>query len=122
MEEKCMYFLLITNLIMPFVLILVGYTLKKHPVSDMKSGNGYNTPISRKTQTHWDYAQSIAPDIFISIGKTLGIIEIVVSIVMFLFHVSIHITLSVGCFVGLGFLLFGFYKTDLEIEKKFINK
>lgn len=68
-----MYGLLLLNLIVPYVMILVGHIFKKHPVSDMKSQNGYNTPTSRKSQAHWDYAQSIAPDIFISIGKILGI-------------------------------------------------
>ena len=64
-----MYSLLLLNLIMPFVMIFVGFILKKHPVTDIKSGNGYNTPTSRKSQGHWDYAQSIAPDIFISFGN-----------------------------------------------------
>lgn len=93
---------------------------QKCPVSDMKSGNGYSTPTSRKSQAHWNYAQSIAPDIFISLGKILGIIEIIFSVVMFLFHVSSDITLVIGSCVGVGFLLFAFYKTDSEIEK-FMN-
>ena len=63
-----MYGLLILNFVIPFVMIFVGYILKKHPVKDMNSGNGYNTPSSRKSQEHWDYAQSIAPNIFIGIG------------------------------------------------------
>ena len=85
-----MPFLLFLNLIVPYVMILTGSILKKHPVSDMKSQNGYNTPTSRKSQAHWDYAQSIAPDIFISLGKILGIIEIILSVMMFLFHTSIY--------------------------------
>ena len=44
--EKTMYSLLLLNLIIPFVMILVGWILKKHPVMDMKSHNGYNTPAS----------------------------------------------------------------------------
>ena len=32
-----------------------------------------------------------ASDIFIFIGKTLGLIEIALSAVMFLFHASIHV-------------------------------
>ena len=114
-----MYYLLLLNLIIPFVMILVGYILKKHPVSDMKSNNGYNTPTSRKSQAHWDYAQSIAPDIFILFGKVLGVIEIILSVVMFFVHTSIHVALGVGYCLGFGFLFFGFYKTDSEIEKKF---
>ena len=72
-----MYGLIALNFIIPFVMVFVGYILKKHPVKDMTSGNGYNTPTSRKSQEHWDYAQSIAPNIFIGIGKTLGLVEIV---------------------------------------------
>ena len=67
--------LLLLNFIVPFVMILVGDILKKHPAADMKSNNGYNTPTSRKSQEHWDYAQRIAPGNFISFGKALGIIE-----------------------------------------------
>ncbi|GFI42686.1 hypothetical protein IMSAGC018_00349 [Lachnospiraceae bacterium] len=114
-----MPFLLVLNLIVPYVMILVGSILKKHPVSDMKLQNGYNTPTSRKSQAHWDYAQSIAPNIFIALGKILGVIEIMISILMFLFHISSQAAVSVGECVGIGFLLYGFYKTDSEIEKKF---
>ena len=64
-----MYSLLLLNLIIPFVMILVGDILKRHPVTDIKSGNGYNTPTSRKSQEHWNYAQSIAPNNFISLGR-----------------------------------------------------
>ena len=52
--------ILVLNFIMPFVILLVGSMFKKHPVSDMSSQNGYNTPASRKSQAHWDYAQEIA--------------------------------------------------------------
>lgn len=114
-----MYSLLVLNLIMPFVMILVGQIFKKHPASDMDPNNGYNTPTSRKTRERWDYAQSIAPDIFISFGKALGLTEIVLSVAMYLFHISIHEILCVGVFIGLGFLFWAFYKTDLKIEKKF---
>lgn len=116
-----MIFLLLLNLIVPFVMILVGYILKRCPVSDMKSGNGYNTPTSRKSQAHWNYAQSIAPDIFIFLGKILGIIEIIFSVVMFLFHASTDIALIIGSCVGVVFLLFAFYETDSEIEKFIAN-
>lgn len=37
-----MYWLLVLNLIIPFVMIIVGDILKKHPVENMKSNNGYN--------------------------------------------------------------------------------
>ena len=107
--------LLLLNLIIPFVMILVGGIFKKHPVTDIKSNN---TPTSRKSQEHWDYAQRIAPGNFIFFGKALVIIEIMLSVGMFLLHIPIDATLIVGTCVGLGFLLLGFYKTDAEIEEK----
>ena len=116
-----MYFLLLLNLIVPFVMILVRDILKKHPVSDMSKHNGYNTPTSRKSQEHWEYAQSIAPHIFIFTGKILGLVEIFLSAVMFLLHTSIDIALIVGGCVGFGFMFYGIFKTDSEIEKKFLE-
>lgn len=114
-----MYFSLVVNLVMPFVMILVGHLFKKRPASDRNPNYGYNTPTSRKTQEHWDYAQSIAPDIFISLGKLLGVVEIGLSAGMILFHASIRAAAGVGCFVGVVFLFYAFYKTDSETEKKF---
>lgn len=114
-----MPFLLLLNLLVPCVMILVGYMFRKHPASDMKSHNGYNTPTSRKSQMHWDYAQSIAPNIFISLGKILGIIEIILSVTLLLFHASSQVALMIGECLGIGFLFFGFYITDSKVEKKF---
>lgn len=114
-----MYFLLVLNLIVPFVMILVGYLFRKHPVADMDSHNGYNTPVSRISQKHWDYAQSIAPDIFIGLGKTAGVTEIILSLVLMLLRISVHFSIAAGEVVGIGFLLWGFYKTDTKIEEKF---
>ena len=45
--------LLILNLIGPFVMVLVGVLLKKHPQSDMRKQNGYNTPTARNPQLNW---------------------------------------------------------------------
>lgn len=107
-----MYSLLLLNLIIPFVMILVGDILKRHPATDIKSGNGYNTPTARKSQEHWNYAQSIAPNNFISLGKVLGVVEIILSIGMFLLQISVNIALTVGICTGIVFLFCGFYKTE----------
>jgi|GEM_PF-410653 len=108
-----MYGLIALNFIIPFVMVFVGYILKKHPVKDMTSGNGYNTPTSRKSQEHWDYAQSIAPNIFIGIGKTLGLVEIVLCISLLLLNISTQTTVFAGVVVGIIFLIFAaFYILD----------
>ena len=117
-----MYGLLILNFVIPFVMIFVGYILKKHPVKDMTSGNGYNTPTSRKSQEHWDYAQSIAPNIFISTGKTLGLVEIILCIALLLFNIPAQSVVFVGVIIGIIFLILGFYKTEKGITSKFASK
>ena len=111
--------LLLLNLIVPFVMILVGTVLKKHPISDMSKQNGYNTPTSRKSQAHWDYAQKIAPDIFISLGKYLVIVEIIISVILLFLRVSIEKAIIAGTCVGFAFLFYGFYDTDSKIEENF---
>lgn len=111
-----MYGLIALNFIIPFVMVFVGYILKKHPVKDMTSGNGYNTPTSRKSQEHWDYAQSIAPNIFIGIGKTLGLVEIVLCISLLLLNISTQTTVFAGVVVGIIFLILDFIKQKLELQ------
>lgn len=113
--------ILVLNFIMPFVILLVGSMFKKHPVSDMSSQNGYNTPASRKSQAHWDYAQEIAPDIFISLGKALGIIEAVCCFILLFFEVSPENSVMIGNGIGVAFLIYGFYDIDSRIEKKFAD-
>lgn len=114
-----MYGLLVLNFIIPLVMTTVGSVLKKHPVTDMKKHSGYNTPTSRKSQEHWDYAQRIAPDIFLSLGKILGIAVLILSVGIVLLQRSVYTALCAGIGIGVAFLVYGFYKTETEIKKKF---
>lgn len=116
-----MYSLLILNLMMPFIMILVGCILKKHPITDRNSNNGYNTPTSKKSQEHWDYAQSIAPDIFIRRGKILGIAEVILNILLFILKVSVSSSITIGIVMGFIFLFWSFYETESKIKDKFAN-
>lgn len=114
-----MYALLLLNLIVPFVMLLVGSLLKAHPVTDMTTHNGYNTPVSRKSQAHWNYAQEIAPDIFIAIGIKSGIIEVILGILFFTLRIPVIACIVIGIVVGFIFLIWSFYKTDSKIKAQF---
>lgn len=111
-----MKILLLLNLIIPFVMILVGYQLKRKPVTDMTKGNGYSTPVSRKSVESWDYAQKIAPDIFIFMGKVLLAIEIVFSAIMAVLDLW-AIGLGTGYVIGFGVMIVAFIYTDKKIEQ-----
>ncbi len=110
---------LILTLIIPFVMLLVGNMLKRHPVLDMRSQNGYNTPLSRKSQAHWDYAQNIAPDIFILFGKRLFLIEGIWIVISVCFNMKVEISIMSGITVGIIFLILAFFKTEGCIKEKF---
>ena len=109
---------LILTLIIPFVMLLVGNMLKRHPISDMRSQNGYNTPLSRKSQAHWDYAQNIAPDIFILFGVRLFLIEGIWIVISVCFNMKVEISIISGITVGIIFLILAFLKTEKCIKEK----
>lgn len=114
-----MKLLMVLNFIIPFVMILVGYTLKRHPVTDMSRHNGYNTPTSRKSQAHWDYAQSIAPDIFTKSGKISLAVLLVLSVPILFLNISMDIVVSCGLTVGFIFMIIAFFKVEKQIKMKF---
>lgn len=117
-----MYASLLLNFIVPLVMLLVGFLLKKNPVRDMNSHNGYNTRVSRRSRRHWDYAQSIAPDIFIGLGIRSVMAEILLNVFLFVFHVPIHISVITGTILGYLFLFWAFWKTDNRIKGEFGEK
>ena len=120
--------LLILNFIIPFVMILVGFMLKKcnfpypGPHGSMKwkvSASGYNTPRSRTSQSHWGFAQQTAPGIFLTYGKyTLAVAAVCTAAGLF---VPWELPVTV-CYVLNFILLFSaFYATEKEIKKRFGN-
>jgi len=111
--------IVLLNLIIPFVMLLVSYILEKKPVTNMNSNNGYCTPTAKKSKEHWQYAQSIAPAIYMSLGKTLLIIELIISVALLLLKMNPELILIIGMCIGFGFLFLAFYTTDNKIEEKF---
>jgi hypothetical protein len=108
-----LYLLNILNFIFPFVMILVGLILKKHPVDQIGS-NGYSTPTSRKSQKTWDYAQSIAPDILIYVGKVLALIILIFTIISITLRVNVDHSVSISMLLGGA----GLFLSYIMIESK----
>lgn len=124
-----MKYLLFLNFIVPFVLVLVAWILKNHPVSSasIKQGlnsvkSGYSTPLSRKSYAHWDYAQSIAPDIFRYFGRTLFLLEGIWCLLSLFFSVKVERSVAFGTFLGFGVMIAAFLKTERSIRDKFEKK
>ena len=107
------------NLIIPVDVILVGAILKKNPVQDRASHIGYNTPASRKSQEHWNYAQRIAPDIFIRNGIILAVVEILLALVIWLFKIIPSLNFFPGIIFGVVYICYLLIHTDRKITKHF---
>ena len=120
-REIKMELLIILNMIIPFVMILVGNILKKYPVTDMSKHQGYNTPSSRKSQEHWDYVQSIAPDIFIKNGKVCFIVILIWMAISLFININVNDSVLLGMLSGFIFVITSFYKVEKRIKMKFSN-
>lgn len=114
--------LLVLNFIVPSVMVFVGVLLKKHPISDMRSGNGYNTPTARKSEAHWEYAQQIASDRFIFQGKWLFLAEVVLSALLFAVRLFVGWSVVIGSCFGFLWLCYAFYDTDKRIKERFADR
>lgn len=115
--------LLLLNFIVPFVMVLVGIIQRKFPADNIGAHkrirynqNGYSTPVSTKSQAHWDYAQKIAPVLFIRLGTYLFAAEAVLSLGLFLLRVSVDWILALGSGLGFAGLIGAFLYTDAKIE------
>ena len=102
-------------------MILVSYLLKWYPVTDMGRHQGYNTLTSRKSQDHWDYAQSIAPNIFMKYGKILFIFILILSGLCLLQNRYNIISIYLGMAIGFIFVIVSFFIVEKQIRKKFPN-
>ena len=119
--------LLLLNFIIPVALLLASVFLKrgKHPypgpaVNQVKwkvDFSGYNTPLSRKSQAHWDYAQQIAPAIFLRRGKQALFSAVCFPIVGLI--LPWWVGLAAGYVMGFVGMFLAFGDTERELKERF---
>ena len=122
-----MYTLLLLNFIIPGVMLLCGFLLKKmktpYPgpaINQVKwkvDFSGYNTPMSRKSQAHWDYAQQIAPAIFLRRGKQALFSAVCFAIVGLI--VTWQVGLAAGYVMGFVGMFLAFRDVERELKERF---
>lgn len=112
--------LLIVNFIIPFVMLLVGTLLKiMKPNPKIGFNNGYSTPSSRKSQERWDYAQVIAPPIFIKMGNILLWVMVLLNAVFLFSNYNNQVSVSICITIGFLFVIMSFYKVEKKLKIKF---
>ena len=117
--------LLILNFIIPFVMLLVGGLLRKHPQPYRSSGtakwkagsSGYNTPCARKSKAHWDLAQRVGPDNFVKRGKQALFSAVCFTIVGLI--VIWWVGLAAGMVMGYVGMILAFWDTERELKERF---
>lgn len=61
-------FMTVSNLLMPALMILVGWIFLKHPPQTINWVYGYRTPMSTKNQETWDFAHQYCGRLWWRIG------------------------------------------------------
>ena len=119
--------LLLLNFIIPGMLLLSSVLLKKMKTpypgparNEIKwkiDFSGYNTPLSRKSQAHWDYAQQIAPAIFLRRGKQALFSAVCFTIVGLI--LPWWVGLAAGYVMGFVGMFLAFGETERELRGRF---
>ena len=119
--------LLLLNFIIPGMLLLSSVLLKKmktpypgparNQIKWKIDFSGYNTPLSRKSQAHWDYAQQIAPAIFLRRGKQALFSAVCFTIVGLI--LPWWVGLAAGYVMGFVGMYLAFGETERELRGRF---
>ncbi len=119
-----MKLLLLLNFITPGVMMVVAAILRiSKPPYPGPYGKGkwnagfygYNTPLSRKSQAHWDAGQKAAAEEFCANGKLALVMALVCTLLGLTFW-PWWVGLAVGCFLGLGSMIEAFVQTEQKIK------
>lgn len=82
----------------------------------MRKHQGYNTPSSRKSQGHWNYAQSIVRNIFLKYGKMLLVFILILIVLFFFMNINLDVSVYLGTTLGVVFVIVSFYKVEKRLK------
>lgn len=74
-------FFWITDLMIPFIMILIGFVMRKHPPKDINPIYGYRTARSMQSQEAWDYAHQVCGKVWLICGPITLILIIASKII-----------------------------------------
>lgn len=70
----------ICNLLIPLLMIICGYFMRRKPPKEINGLIGYRTAMSQKNKDTWDFAQTYCGKLWLKIGAVLTIPSVVVQI------------------------------------------
>ena len=76
-------FMSIFNLLVPILMLIIGYLMKKHPPKDINGIVGYRTAKSTKSQEAWDFAQNYCGILWLKVSLPMIVIAIIVDVLTY---------------------------------------
>ena len=113
-------FMLISDLLVPFLMIGFGRYFMKKPPNEINSAFGYRTPMSMKNKETWEFAHKYSGKIWYACGLVL--LPITVAVMLLCIGKSENIVGTVGsvvCAVQLVILIGSIYPTEKALKKFF---
>lgn len=113
-------FMLVCDMLTPALMILMGWSLWKHPPKDINSLLGYRTTRSMKNQDTWHFAQEYCGKLWYK----LGLLQILPSVVPFAFLLNADegTVSTVGMsvlFVQMAVLIGAIFPTEAALKRNF---
>lgn len=110
---------IVCNLILPFILITSGISLKKNPPKDINDIVGYRTPKSTMNKETWIYAQQVLAKVWIRLGIILIIATLIITGIGFYNYELFNTICNYYVLIQVGTLFITIIVVENALEKKF---
>ena len=102
--------------IFPIVLCTVALYFKSKRKFEIGK-SGFITKKSVKSKETWDYAQKIAPDVYLKMSIVCAFLDFLITIVMFIADIEYEIIIYFCSFVGFVFVIIPIFIVDKKIDE-----
>lgn len=76
-------FIIVSNLIIPVIMLFFGVRFRKHGPKNINGIYGYRTSMSMKNKDTWEFAHQYCGRLWIKLGLIMLTISIIVSVLVF---------------------------------------
>ncbi len=102
--------------IFPIVLCTIALYFKSKSTFEIGK-SGFITQKSIKSKETWNYAQKIAPNVYLKMSIVCAFLDFLITIVMFVANIEYETIICFCSFVGLVFAIIPFFIVDKKIDE-----
>lgn len=116
-------FMVISSMLLPLLMVAMGYVFVKHPPGTINNIYGYRTSMSRKNQKTWDYAHYYCGKLWWKAGWVMCALTLpVAAAVMGRSDDTVGGVLGVWVFLQCGVMIVTIVVVERELKRKFDKK